>query len=223
MHSKWPEVFSIKSQTSAQTIECLRAVFARWGLPLQLVSDNAQTFASEEFAEFMSVNGVKHTTSAPFHPATNGLAERFVQTLKQGLRASTRDGGTLQTRLSQFLAAYRNTPHITTVLMLQRRPRTRLDLMKPSKQDNVLNKQAKMLYGARERQVTTGQEVLVRDYRRAGKWAYGIVQAQAGPRSYEVHVGPNMVWRRHIDQMHSAGPGVRGQQEEGRATGSSSG
>lgn len=83
-HSKWPEVFCTKSQTSAQTIEYLRIIFSRFGLPLQLVSDNAQTFANDEFAQFMAVNGIKHTTSAPFHPATNDLAERFVQTLKAG-------------------------------------------------------------------------------------------------------------------------------------------
>lgn len=207
-HSKWPEVFCTESQTSAVTIECLRTVFARFGLPLQLVSDNAQTFASDEFAQFMAVNGIKHTTSAPFHPATNGLAERLVQTLKQGLRASKRDGGTMQTRLSRFLTAYRNTPHATTgespaVLMFGRSLRTRLDLMKPNRREEVLNKQAKMLHVGRERQVSTGQQVMVRDYRRGGKWARGVVQAQTGPRTYEVQVGPNMVWRRHIDQMHS--------------------
>lgn len=199
-HSKWPKVFCTKSQTSAQTIKYLRSIFSRFGLPLQQVSDNAQTFASEEFAQFTAVNGIKHTTLALFHPATNGLAERFVQTLKQGLRASKRDGGTMQTSLSQFLASYRNTLHVITgespaVLMFGRSLRTRLDLMKPSRRNEVLNKQAKMLYGGRERQVTAGQEVMARDYRRGGKWAYGIVQAQSGPRSYEVQVGPNIVWR----------------------------
>ncbi|XP_064875144.1 uncharacterized protein K02A2.6-like [Oncorhynchus nerka] len=113
-HSKWPEVFCTDSSTSAQTIECLRTMFARFGLPLQLVSDDVQAFVSGEFTRFMSVNGIKHSTSAPYHPATNGLAERFVQTLKQGLRAAKRDEGTLQTKLAKFLASYRNTPHATT-------------------------------------------------------------------------------------------------------------
>lgn len=102
-HSKWPEVFCTDS-TSAQTIECLKTTFARFGLPLQLVSDNAQAFVSDEFTRLMSVNGIKHSTSAPYHPATNGLAERFVQTLKQGLRAAKRDEGTLQTKLARFQA-----------------------------------------------------------------------------------------------------------------------
>lgn len=79
--------------------------------------------------------------------------------------------------------------------MFGRSLRTRLDLMKPNRRTEVLNKQAKMLHGARERHVSTGQPVMVRDYRRGGKWAHGIVQAQTGPRTYEVKVDPNMVWR----------------------------
>ncbi|XP_052374260.1 uncharacterized protein K02A2.6-like [Oncorhynchus keta] len=189
-HSKWPEVFCTDSSTSAQTIECLRTTFARFGLPLQLVSDNAQAFVSDEFTRFMSVNGIKHSTSAPYHPATNRLAERFVQTLKQGLRAAKRDEGTLQTKLAKFLASYRNTPHATTnespaALMFGRPLRTQLDIMKPNRRNEVLNKQAKMLSGGRERHLQTGQEVMVRDYRR-GKWTRGTVHTQTGPRTYQV-------------------------------------
>lgn len=44
------------------------------GLPEMLVSDNATFFTSAEFADFMSKNGIKHVTSAPFHPLSNGLA-----------------------------------------------------------------------------------------------------------------------------------------------------
>lgn len=207
-HSKWPEVFCTDSSTSAQTIECLRTTFARFGLPLQLVSDNAQAFVSDEFTRFMSVNGIKHSTSAPYHPATNGLAERFVQTLKQGLRAAKRDEGTLQTKLAKFLASYRNTPHATTnespaALMFGRPLRTQLDIMKPNRRNEVLNKQAKMLSGGRERHLQTGQEVMVRDYRRGGKWTRGTVHTQTGPRTYQVQVSPDIMWRRHINQMHS--------------------
>ena len=46
----------------------------------------------EEFQSFLKQNGVKHPTSAPHHPATNGLAERFVQSFKQSMKASGKDG-----------------------------------------------------------------------------------------------------------------------------------
>ena len=81
-HSKWPEVAIMSSTTSASTIEVLRSLFARYGLPEQVVSDNGPQFTSDEFAQFLKLNGVKHIRSAPYHPASNGQVERFIQTLK---------------------------------------------------------------------------------------------------------------------------------------------
>ena len=72
-HSKWPEVF-IMSTTVSKTIEVLRVMFAAYGLPDQIVSDNGPQFISSEFATFLKQNGVKHIRSAPYHPSTNGLA-----------------------------------------------------------------------------------------------------------------------------------------------------
>ena len=66
--------------TSARTIKKLRTVFARFGIPKTVVSDNGAQFTSKEFQEFMSSNGIQHRMGASFHPSTNGLAERLVQT-----------------------------------------------------------------------------------------------------------------------------------------------
>ncbi|GFV09424.1 uncharacterized protein K02A2.6 [Trichonephila clavipes] len=86
-HSKWLEVYPMKVTTTKKTIECLRDSFARFGLPRVLVSDNGSQFTSYEFQRFMHKNGVRHKTSAPFKPSSNGQAERYVATLKQSLRA----------------------------------------------------------------------------------------------------------------------------------------
>ena len=56
-HSKWLEAFAVKSSSSA-VIHCLRALFARFGLPDILVSDNGTGFISEEFIEFLQLNGI---------------------------------------------------------------------------------------------------------------------------------------------------------------------
>jgi transposase InsO family protein len=77
----------MKSITATKTINIMTQVFARNGVPSQIVSDNGPTFISKEFIEFMSSNGIKHTKSAPYHPTTNGLAERFIQTFKQSMKA----------------------------------------------------------------------------------------------------------------------------------------
>ena len=72
-YSKWPEVVELQSVAAAKTIKVSRQLFARYGLPEQFVSDNGSQFTSEEFEEFMKRNGIKHTFSALYHPATNGL------------------------------------------------------------------------------------------------------------------------------------------------------
>ena len=84
-HSKWPEIYTMNSTTSQKTISVLREVFARFRLPRQLVSDNGPQFTSVEFKQFMESNGVKHIRTASYHPASNGAAERLVQTVKQAL------------------------------------------------------------------------------------------------------------------------------------------
>ncbi|KAL5463687.1 hypothetical protein EMCRGX_G032610 [Ephydatia muelleri] len=99
-YSKWMEVQVMKTITSSATIEKLRAIFATHGLPCKIVTDNGPSFVSQEFREFMEQNGIVHIKSAPYHPATNGLAERAVQTFKQGLRLNSI--GTIETRLSSL-------------------------------------------------------------------------------------------------------------------------
>ena len=67
------------------TIQQLRTIFAHFGLPDTVVTDNGTYFVSCEFEQFLSENGIYHWKMAPYHPASNGLAETAVQILKQGL------------------------------------------------------------------------------------------------------------------------------------------
>jgi transposase InsO family protein len=59
-------------------------------------------------------NGIKHYKSAPFHPSTNGLVERFIQTFKNSMRAMKQDNKVLSHKIANFLLNYRNTPHSVT-------------------------------------------------------------------------------------------------------------
>ena len=104
----------MQATTVEKTIEELRQLFAMFGIPEQIVSDNGPQFTSEAFALFMKMNGVRHTRSAPYHPATNGLAERFVQSLTHGLKVSLSSGLSLSRRLRNFLLMYRSAVHSTT-------------------------------------------------------------------------------------------------------------
>ena len=68
----------MNSTTSTAKVFKLREIFAQHGLPEIMVSDNAPNFISEEFEPFMRNNGIVHITFAPYHPASNGLAERLL-------------------------------------------------------------------------------------------------------------------------------------------------
>lgn len=84
-HSKWMEVHIVPSTSSEVTISKLRDVFARFGLPQQVVSDNGPGFTSSEFGQFLAANGIRQILSSPYHPSSNGLAERAVQTFKNAI------------------------------------------------------------------------------------------------------------------------------------------
>ena len=108
-HSKWIEIHPVASASSQVTIEKMRTTFASLGLPDLLVTDNGTVFTSSEFQEFLSKNGIRHSRTSPYHPSSNGLAERAVQSFKEGMKKNTQ--GTIETRLARFLFHYRITPH----------------------------------------------------------------------------------------------------------------
>ena len=108
-HSKWLEVFPMTTTIATATINTLRAVFARYGLPQELVSDNDPQFIAEEFKTFLSMNQIKHTLCPPYHPASNVLAERHVRTFK-GMYKTYGTKRSVQHRVADILFRYRNTP-----------------------------------------------------------------------------------------------------------------
>ena len=63
----------------------LQTIFARFGLPDTVVTDNETCFFSSDFEQVLSDSGIHHWKVTPDHHAGNGLVERAVQILKQGL------------------------------------------------------------------------------------------------------------------------------------------
>ena len=159
----------------------------------------------------MKINGIKHIRSAPYHPATNGEAERFVQTFKHAMKAAKNDEGTLETKIARFLLMYRNIPSVSTgqspaELLFHRPLCTRMTLLSPNTSIVVANKQAQQKCyhdkksTRQERQFEIGESVLVENSKPDPKWLPGTVLERLGPLSYRVQVG-NVEWKRHIDQI----------------------
>lgn len=205
-HSKWLEAVPMKSITAGKTIKKLRQIFMTHGIPKKIVTDNGPSFASEEFGHFIKANGIKHIFSAPYHPSSNGLAERGVQTVKQGLR-QMKDEGPIEDKLARFLFKYRITPHATTgvapsEMLMGRRLRSRLDLLYPDLPEQVEEKQRKQKLAhdnsKSNRTFCKGDLVWIESFKGSGsKWSAGVVQEVTGPVSYQVRLeSGNVVHRR---------------------------
>ncbi|XP_041435047.1 uncharacterized protein K02A2.6-like [Xenopus laevis] len=203
-YSKWLEVLPTKISTSEKTITLLHNLFASYGLPKELVSDNGPQFTSQEFQYFLKQNGIKHKLTPPYHPASNGAAERAVQTFKKAWMkhsvASESAGTTGELRLCRFLFSYRNIPHSVTEstpaeLFLKRHLQSRLDLFKPSLADTVEKHQKQQVRAhnssrQRHKDFYPGDKVLVRDFRHSGcLWSPGTICHRRGPLTYEVQIG----------------------------------
>ena len=208
VHSKWLEVHMTDSSTSTATIELLRKTFACLGLPDVVVSDNATTFTSNEFGEFLKQNGVRHVRTPPYHPASNGLVERAVQTFKDGMKRLT--NGSLNTRLQRFLFKYRITPHSTTgtspaELMFGRKLRSHLDQMHPDLRGKVRQNQDRQKEAhdnrARVQDFVIGDLVYARNYGQGPRWLLGQVVEIAGSVVYTIQLEDGWRVKRHAEQL----------------------
>jgi hypothetical protein len=206
------------STTSTRTIEELRKLFAQYGLVQELVSDNGPQFTSSEFKTFLERNGVKHTLVPPYHPASNGQAERYVQTVKNSLKKHFLEGKSdmsVNQHLCSFLLAYRVTPHSLTgkspaELFMKRQLRTRFTLLKPSLKARVEQKQDKQKEdhdsGLTLREFAVNERVRVKSCRGPNEIRYvpGVVVKRLGPVRYLVRVGSRLRYT-HADHLRKTG------------------
>lgn len=217
-YSKWLEIFPMHQITSKATIEKLGELFSRFGLPQLIVSDNGTSLVSSEFESFLFKNGIKHITSPPFHPQSNGLAENAVKSFKAAMmKIKNLSDISMEAATARYLMHYRNVEHSTTgvspaALFMGRRLRTCFDAIRPANlPDRNIRNQPKIntkttehsVKGKRNVQFKTGDKVLVRDYRKVNKktWIAAIVEKRIGQQTYIVKTQEDKVWKRHLNQM----------------------
>ncbi|CAH8670750.1 unnamed protein product [Schistosoma haematobium] len=210
--SKWPEIHYVKSLSTKATIEKLRQVFSCFGCPDVLVSDNGPQFTSAEFSKFCAANAVRHIKTPPYHPQSNGLVERFVDTFKRALLKAEGEGE-IDEMIQRFLQTYRATPNPTTnnqespaeaifgrkirIPMEQMKPKLRANLRKNKRMEQQFNKR----HGALPRRFKVGQAVITRDFTGVKPtWKFGIIIRKKGKVIYEVEVGQK-IWVRHANQI----------------------
>ena len=204
-YSKWVEVTIMNEATSVSTVNKLRRMFSTHGLPQVSVSDNGPAFVGEEFKEFMKKNGVKQVYSAPYHPASNGQAERMVRTFKEAMK--TLKTGDLQTKLDRLLYKYRIMPHSTTgktpaQMMFNRELRTPFHFLRPGSQTTQESSPAELK--TKTRSLQEGDLVWARNFGKGDEiWLAGKVSKKLGNVTYEIEFQDKNkeTSNRHIDHL----------------------
>ena len=129
--TRYPEVEILSSLKASTVIPKLESVFARWGIPKVVKTDNGPPFNSKNFTEYAKISGFRHRKTTPLWPEANGEAERFVRTIKKAISAARIKHRNWQYEMWVFLRNYRATPHTSTKVppataMMGREIRTRL-------------------------------------------------------------------------------------------------
>ena len=213
-YSKWPDVIEMSTTTSTATIKELHRIFAYFGYPRTFVTDNGIQFTSKEFADFCLEHGIKHLRSPPFHPQSNGQAERFVDTFKRAIAKLRREGEATPTAIQKFLLTYRRTPCASSPGGLSpaenfygRRIRSQLSLLKPSatpdsRRNEKMEEQFNRHHGTAAKDFQPKEPVWIRDYRHGHpRWIKGHVISRRGQTNYDVQHG-EIVWKnRHANQL----------------------
>jgi hypothetical protein len=84
--TKFVWIFPVREASTATTVRALNSIFATFGLPEILVSDNATQFTSRNFRRFCFARGIRHVTTTPYYPHLSH-AERFNRNLRAALIA----------------------------------------------------------------------------------------------------------------------------------------
>ena len=134
-YSRYIEIAKLANESSIEVIRHTKSVFARHGIPQEVISDNGPQYSSIQYKKFATEYGFFHTTSSPRFPQSNGKAERAVKTVKSLLKKAE----------DPYMAmlTYRSTPLSSgfspAELLMSRRLCANLPIMQSQLQPSVPN------------------------------------------------------------------------------------
>ena len=149
--------------------------------------------------QFYTKYAIQHVTTAPYHPASNGIAERFVRSFKEGM-AREQAAGVVNKNIAlrNILRTFRWTPHTTTGtppadMLLQRSVRTSLSRLKPTPPRAT----------PVETQYHVGQLIWAMNHQpnKRPQWIPATVQEHKGSMVYIVQLPDGQLLKRHRNQL----------------------
>ena len=136
--TRYPEAIPLKQIDAERIAEELVQIFARVGVPQEILTDQGSNFTSQLLAELYQLLHIHPIRTTPYHPQTDGLVERFNQTLKTMLRkVATKEVRDWDKLIPYILFAYREVPQASTgflpfELLYGRNVRGPLDVLRES-------------------------------------------------------------------------------------------
>ena len=207
-YSSYPEVILLNKGsahgTSHATIEKMKQLFSRHGIPELLKSDGGPQFISKEFQEFAKSWNFTHDPSSPEYPKGNGRVERSVQTVKKLIKKAVESKSSIEAAI----LAYRTTPlqdcgHSPAELLMGRQPRNhlnshiRVESNESPERKGYTEKYAN-LHARDMPELRPGDKVRIYDRAKKKYATKAVVEKQHGnPRSYIVESETGHTYRRN--------------------------
>ena len=215
--SRFPIVRRLKSMSAQKIAEQFQSIFSEYAWPDTLVSDNGPCYTAEIFTNLMKEYAVNHITGSPHYPQSNGLAEKFVQIVKNLFYKAKEEG----VDINKYLMIYHNTPLTCTSkspmqMLQQRSARSQLPM------SNAVRRKFGIIA---EQPPKKNQHIPLHDFHISQdvmcqspvtkKWFPAkIKELCPEPRSYQVEMPEGIVYRRTQNHLKPFTPSQRTQINE---------
>ena len=219
--SRYPIIHKLTSMTAQHVIRHLKIMFSEYGWPYTIVSDNGPCYMVEVFTKTMQEYSVNHITSSPHYPQSNGLAERFVQTVKNLFYKARKEGADLY----KALMIYHNMPltsslHSPMQILQNRVARSQLPMSNGARrqlglEDEKVRTEVKN-NNLPSHDLNLGQDIMMQDPTSKGWSPAVITRLCKEPRSYQVTTSDNVTYRKMQGHLQLYQPETKSVQDAKR-------
>lgn len=215
-YSRYFEIDLLQNTKSTTVIRKLKVHFSRFGIPEKIKTDNGPQFTSQEFQSFVKQMSVKHETSSPLHPSSNGLSEVYVKIAKRILQKAKEEGRDPYLPLLEYRNTTLKCGYSPAQLLMGRRLRSIIPCTNKQLQPKIVNTKhartrmqelqarSKFHYDRHAKSLKTlktGESVYVQKDK---IWHPGKIISQHNDHSFNVKTADGGIYRRNRKYLNKA-------------------